>query len=154
VRLDQRDPDLHYCVTWGAERYAAGILRWWHDIQRLANEPARLYDRFEDWAELVATIGTVGGTYEVADDATGAVAPWIFNAEGVRLGRLAVGGDLPRRAREPDEALRTRLVHAVGGLALADVDEDPREGLAEEPVSHPLEPRSKHDRLIEEEEIV
>jgi len=62
-RPDHADPDLHYCVTWGAGRYAAGTLRWWPDVQRLADEPQRLFARFPDWVHLVLTIGSVLGLY-------------------------------------------------------------------------------------------
>jgi hypothetical protein len=151
VRPDERDPDLHYCVTWGTGRYAAGTLRWWPDVQRLADEPARLYDRFEDWAEVVATIGTVGGLYNGLE---GDVGGWIFNREGVRLGRVAVQVDLRRRPQEPDDSLRARLVNAVGGQALDDAEDDPREGLVEEPALPAVEPRSRHERLLDDDDLV
>jgi hypothetical protein len=152
IRPDERDPDLHYCVTWGTGRYAAGTLRWWPDVQRLAGEPTRLYDRFDDWRELVATIGTVGGVYNgLESDVDGAMDRWIFNREGVRLGRLAVRVDLRRRSHEPDDVLRSRLVNGVGGRALGDADEDPREGLTEEPSTPPDEPRRAHERLLDDD---
>ena len=141
------DPDLNYCVTWGVGRYAAGTLRWWTDIQRLGGEPARLYDRHEDWRELIATIGCVEGDHRTA-------TAWVFTAAGAMLGRLAGSIDRVRLRRESDESLRSRIVTEFGGHNLEEADDDPRAGLVEELPAPLEEPRNRLDRLLDDDDLV
>jgi hypothetical protein len=146
TRPDHVDPDLHYCVTWGAGRYAAGTLRWWPDVQRLADEPQRLFERFPDWVHLVLTIGSVLGLY-------GAEMNLLFT-DGRRLGRVAISADMRRKPSEGDAALRSRLANAVGGDELEYAVEDPREGLVAEAATPPAEPRRAHERLLDDDDLV
>jgi len=146
VRLDEHNPDLHYCVTWGMARYAAGTLRWWDDLQRLGHDPRRLFERFPDWAHLVLTIGSVLGLYGVESN--------LLFTDGRRLGRVAISADMRRKPREGDAALRSRLANAVGGDELEYAVEDPREGLVEEVAMPPVEPRRAHERLLDDDDLV
>ncbi len=141
------DPDLRYCATWGSGRYAAGTLRWWPDIQRLGEDPARLYDRHEDWRDLVASVGSVDGDYHNTE-------VWVFTAAGVRLGRIGRSLNRVRLRRESDECLRSRLVSEFCGQSLGDAHENPRAGLVEELPPLPEEPRSRLDRLLDDDDLV
>jgi hypothetical protein len=147
VRPDDEDPDLHYCLTWGSARYAAGTLRWWPDIQRLADEPQRLAERFPDWQSLVLTICSALGLHMIDGN--------LFLVGGRRLGRVAISAELRRKAGELDDALRSRLANAVGGYD--DVEyllQNPREGLVEELPNPLTEPLSRYERLLDDDNIL
>lgn len=140
-RVDQH-PDLHCYVAWGANRSAEGTLRWWDDMQRVAPAQPMLYERFPDWRELLTTIWHVQGI------------DWMEHhgllVAGRQLGRLGSQQGMPRRRREDDGPYRSRLVNALGG-------EDapgPPSHVAEELPTPPAEPRSRYERLLDDDDLV